>query len=115
MTDRIGIARFPGVGFVRRCSYTRSYGASPGRALLEIAPQASVAPVVGTLALLFTGAPPLILPNCRIQEGSFRRDGTGQIIGLAVADRRWAWSFNGSTVRERWLCLASGSSGFVGG
>ena len=70
-----GRAEWPGVkGFVS-CSYTCSWGVTPGRAELEIATLEQVAEV-GDLVLSDGVNPPLRLPGCKVVEAVGQRTGT---------------------------------------
>lgn len=86
------LAKYPGVDYVRRCTYTRTLGTYPDAAVMEIQPQAGVITECGELRFTF-GSNTVRLPNCRVDWGSLQFNSRGQMVSLRILDRRWAWKF----------------------
>lgn len=88
----IGLASFPGIAQIIRCSYTLSHGITPGAFVLEIAPQAMFPTHIGPMVLTF-GAIAITFPNCRVNFVSFSRNSRGLVWSLQIFDRRWKWAW----------------------
>ena len=85
-----GVASFPGVRSVLRCTYSRTLGISPGIAIIEIVPQAELFSEFGTLTISFDGQQ-FEFPDCKVDMASVERNGNGEIWRLTILDRRWLW------------------------
>lgn len=86
-----GLAYFPGIKQIISARYTLSHGITPGVCSMEIAPQADITAAGGPLQFKF-GSVLLVFPDCRVDKFSYRTNGSGQVIGLNIYDRRWKWS-----------------------
>lgn len=86
------LLRFPGINGVVRWTFTLSHGISPSVCSVDIVPQATLPAEMGTLQILF-GSVRMQFRDCLIDSAKVRRSGAGQIIGLAILDRRWKWKF----------------------
>ncbi len=87
-----GMAFFPGVNQLIDASITLAHGISPSAATLTIGPQANVTTEIGTLGFEFGGAS-IEFPDCKVDYGSFERNGNGEVWRLSILDRRWRWRF----------------------
>lgn len=92
MPDLQALLRFPGISGITRWSFTLSHGISPSVCSIDIVPQAHLPAEMGTLQILF-GSVRMQFRDCLIDSAKVRRSGAGQIIGLAILDRRWKWKF----------------------
>lgn len=87
-----GLCEFPGIAQVIRAEYTLQHGITPGVCHLECVPQLTPIAAGGTLRFKFGGVL-LEFPGCRVDQGSYRANSSGQIVSLAIFDRRWKWRF----------------------
>lgn len=85
-------ARFPGVVAALGGELSVSRGYLPGVCSLDIAPQQNPPAMLGTLEI-FWGNRRVEIPDCRVVSASFRRDDSGNIVGLQIEDWRWRWRF----------------------
>src|ERR1043166_5589967 len=86
-----GLAYFPGIKQIISARYTLSHGITPGVCSMEIAPQDDITAAGGALQFKF-GSVLLVFPDCRVDKFSYRTNGSGQVVGLNIYDRRWKWS-----------------------
>lgn len=87
-----GLCSFPGVNSVISASYTLSHGITPGVCTLECAPQANTIGAGGTMLWTY-GAVSFAFTGCKVDQGSLRVNTSGQVVSLAIFDRRWKWAF----------------------
>jgi hypothetical protein len=92
MPDLQALLRFPGISGVIRWTFTLSHGISPSVCSVDVVPQANLPAEMGTLQILFGGVR-MQFRDCLIDSAKVRRSLTGQIVGLAILDRRWKWKF----------------------
>ncbi len=99
-----GLASFPGVKSIISATATLAHGISPSAIRMDITPQTTAIAEGGTFTITY-GKTKIEFKDCKIDSGSFTRNGSGQIISLAILDRRWKWKFgqiSGSyNLRER--------------
>lgn len=81
---------FPGVVTPLGFTFSIGHGETPGVCVLSIAPQAEPPALIGDLVIEYDGQT-YTWPDCRIVSASYRRDGSGQVVGLNIEDWRWKW------------------------
>lgn len=86
---------YPGLGGIRRCTYTCPNGFQPGVAVTVCRPQ-DITNTLGNLVLGDSQGGGLTLTNCLLDENSIRRSGRGTLMVVQIKDRRWRWQFGGS-------------------
>lgn len=87
-----GSYRYPGVRGAANCTYTLSHGISPGRAVIELAPQNGLVDLDGVLELAF-GALRLRFPGMRADLATALLTGQGYLLRIELLDRRWRWLY----------------------
>jgi hypothetical protein len=89
------VVTYPGIQSVIGGSFTWGHGETPGCWVLDIAPQPLPPDEFGSVMLSFNGTT-AEFKDCRVVDASFRRDSTGQIVGLTIEDWRWQWRERGT-------------------
>lgn len=92
MADLFGQALWDGAESYLDCSYTCSWGVTPGTATLTIPPQLAEVAEVGDLTLT-DGQNSITLKGCKVVKPSGQVTGQGQSVTLLIEDRRWKWRF----------------------
>ena len=83
-------ATFPGAAGVESCSYVCSHGISPGVITLVVSLPPTDLAAFGDLTL-YDGVRQITVPNCKVVNIRYSRDGSGQAWTVSLADRRWLW------------------------
>lgn len=81
---------FPGIRNPIGFTFSIGHGETPGVCQLSISPQAEPPALIGDLVIEYDGRV-YTWPQCRIVSASYRRDSSGQIVGLNIEDWRWKW------------------------
>lgn len=91
MADLFGQARWPGVPAFLDCTYTCSWGITPGVATLTVSPRLIEIAEVGDL-VLSDGARAVTIPDCKVIRPSGQRT-PQESVTLLIEDHRWRWRF----------------------
>lgn len=92
MAPAIVSASLTGVEQIVAARYTHVAGTRPGRAIVDIAPQAGAMLTGGTLELACGGAR-MRLVDCRVERVAFRFSPEAAVWRLSLVDRRWRWRY----------------------
>src|ERR1041385_755912 len=87
---RWGVAYWPGIIGVKRCTYSVSHGIQPGTAVLETQPQPFPPDLAGTLVIT-DGGGYAILPRCKVKDIHSEASSSGLVWKIVIEDRRWKW------------------------
>lgn len=84
---------FPGIAQVMAGTVSFGHGITPTGFQLTIVPQPSNAIVeIADLTLEYNNET-LVFKDCRADQAAYSFDANGNVIALAILDRRWRWAF----------------------
>lgn len=86
MADIQGNFTFPGLVGIRKASYTLTHGVSPSVSLVELLPQ-DISNIHGTM--VFSSPDTISFPGSKIIASTVRKSGSGWVMIVKIADRRW--------------------------
>jgi hypothetical protein len=88
------VVTYPGILSVVGGTFTTGHGETPGVWALDIAPQSYPPAEFGSVTISYNGTT-AEFKDCRVVEGSLRRNSSGHVIGLVIEDWRWQWRDRG--------------------
>lgn len=92
MADELAYVTYPGLTAIRDASYTLAHGRTPGIVQISCFPQPTLPQAEGDVTFHY-GATRVVVKNCIIDQATLSIDGSGQVIGMTLLDRRWKWRF----------------------
>jgi hypothetical protein len=91
MSDRHGIATYPGLLGIQSCTYTCSHGISPGVVMIVSQPQPIFPAMFGDVTLS-DGVGSVTVPGCRVDSVKSEINGGELTWTVYLQDRRWKWA-----------------------